>query len=41
MTQVYDIPLDVAPSEWALEGVSDALLYIVQESDLPVTLVIM
>ena len=40
VTQVYDIPMDVAPSGWALEGVLDPLLYIVQESNLPVTLVI-
>ena len=40
VTQVYGIPMDVDPSGWVLVGVSDPLLYIVQESDLPVTLVI-
>ena len=40
VTQVHGIPMDVAPSGWALVGVSDPLLYIVQELDLPVTLVI-
>ena len=40
LTQVHGIPMDVAPSGWALVGVLDPLLYIVQESDLPVTLVI-
>jgi hypothetical protein len=35
-SQSYDIPMDVP-----LVGVSDPLLYVVQDSDLPVTLIVM
>jgi hypothetical protein len=35
VSQIYDIPMDVP-----LVGVSDPLLYVVQESDLPITLTV-
>jgi hypothetical protein len=40
VNQVHGIPMDVPLVDAALVGVSDPLLYVVQESDLTVTQVI-